>query len=362
MSRIDHNMIMMKIEKGYTRENGCHTWNMYMGRKEYPSPQCKHNRKYLSVRRYIWNLSNDVLKQGQVLTQTCNNQKCVNIDHLKIKCDINWEYQWNKLLGRSYEKNGCIIIPPFDELTGYARATLRGNPLSAHRLSYMIKIRSEHIPSTINGEVTHIRHTCNKRSCVNPIHLELGTASENMNDKGLPQKNTEEWKKNKRIKYKINQEKILTPEQFEQAGVQLYKNVNKKIMDIGADYGECWVFTGYVSKETGYGKISFFARNRYAHVWSNEIKEKRAQRKGEVTRHICTTKSCINPNHLCFGSQKDNSIDFILKGSRVSKLNADSVREIRSSSESDESLSKKYSVGKRAIYNVRNGKTWKYIE
>ena len=53
-----------------------------------------------------------------------------------------------------------------------------GGETRTHRVSYKYFFRE--IP-----EGLLVRHSCNNRRCVNPLHLELGTHQDNMNDRNL---------------------------------------------------------------------------------------------------------------------------------------------------------------------------------
>jgi hypothetical protein len=59
---------------------------------------------------------------------------------------------------------------------GYGQVTVNGKPALAHRVSYEIN----------RGPIAdgmHVRHTCDNRTCVNPAHLEVGTHTDNMDDR-----------------------------------------------------------------------------------------------------------------------------------------------------------------------------------
>jgi len=74
--------------------------------------------------------------------------------------------------------------------------------------------------------------------------------------------------------------------------------------------------------------------------------------------HKCNNKVCVNPDHLEFGTPKENSVYAVLSGSKSCKLSPEIVKEIRSSSLSCVELSDKFNVSADTIRSARNGKTW----
>lgn len=117
--------------------------------------------------------------------------KKYEIDHI-TKC-------WNWIAGKSK--------------TGYGAFKLNGKQLGSHRVSWMFN--KGNIPKNMQ-----ICHKCDNRSCVNPDHLFLGNAFDNMQDaynKGR-MKNTFKsaekhinsklnWEKVREIRYKYNNTK-----------------------------------------------------------------------------------------------------------------------------------------------------------
>ena len=173
-----HEQIMNKIENSINTDGICHLW---VGKFKKSNPQYRN----VNIRRYLWNLSKEKLSRCDILITTCNDDKCVNVDHLQIRSrEIIWEEVLERLENNSYiNKKGCMIWNKSCNPKGYGKTSLKHKCISAHRLSYMIKIGGKEIPDYINGEKTVIRHSCNEPGCINPDHLDIGTQLDNSKDK-----------------------------------------------------------------------------------------------------------------------------------------------------------------------------------
>ena len=94
------------------------------------------------------------------------------------------------------------------------------------------------------------------------------------------------------------------------------------------DESECWIFQGTLTKY-GYGVIPDGYKQHAAHRLSYEI-HKGSIPKGLLVIHSCDQPSCINPDHLRIGTQKDNMTDMVKRGrSPHSKLRERDVIEMR---------------------------------
>jgi hypothetical protein len=70
---------------------------------------------------------------------------------------------------------GCLLWIGGKSSSGYGIFTIKHKPYLAHRISYGL----------FNGEVPqdqYVCHKCDNKLCVNPDHLFLGSASDNMQD------------------------------------------------------------------------------------------------------------------------------------------------------------------------------------
>lgn len=132
---------------------------------------------------------------------------------------------------------------------------------------------------------------------------------------------------------------------------------------------DCLEWAG-VKTDQGYGQRRLNGKMVYVHRLSycdsnglslDDIK-------GQVVRHKCDNRSCINPDHLELGTKQDNSSDMVSRGRQQhgqdhyhAKLTDDDVRWIRTGGESAQVLADRYGVTREAIYSVRNRVTWKHI-
>lgn len=137
----------------------------------------------------------------------------------------------------------------------------------------------------------------------------------------------------------------------------------------------CWVWTGETLRSNRpwqrYGRFSVwsgsktvnFRAHRFAWMLANgQIPE------GLNVLHRCDNTSCVNPNHLFVGTQKENVEDQRSKGrlwygsrNGRAKLTEQDVLAIRASDESDAELAAKHGVWASTIYYARIGKKWPHL-
>jgi len=186
--------------------------------------------------------------------------------------------------------------------TGYSYMSIESKKIGAHRVSWMI--HKGEIPKGIL-----VCHSCDNRNCSNPNHLFLGTYSDNYNDM---------VNKGKRVIARgINISKSgLTVEKITKIIHDLEKNIPSYV----------------VSKMNNVSRSIVYhlkAGDRWTHldiVKNNNIKK-------------------LNPRKIV--------------------LNEDLVRKFRKLHEegwSAKNISKEYKIGKSAIWNAINFKTWKHVK
>jgi hypothetical protein len=131
----------------------------------------------------------------------------------------------------------------------------------------------------------------------------------------------------------------------------------------------CWECNSHKPNQRGYFQIcvnrKIILLHRYMYMQEiGPIKD------GNMIRHTCDNKKCINPNHLLEGTHADNMQDMMdrnrfAKGTRISNsvLNEQQVLEILSNTtDSNKELARKYNANSATIRDVRVGRTWKHLK
>lgn len=154
-----------------------------------------------------------------------------------------------------------------------------------------------------------------------------------------------------------------------------YKRFESKFVRIPES--GCWIWIGGAN-EKGYGIFGLGARTdgvEKAHRFSWSHKNGRID-DGLNVLHICGVRSCVNPDHLYVGTQKDNAQDTKSMGrlklpnnkgmlAKWSKLNDDDVKYIKSCKGVKRGLgvelAKKFGVSKSCIYNIWSDLSWQSI-
>lgn len=142
-------------------------------------------------------------------------------------------------------------------------------------------------------------------------------------------------------------------------------SLEKKFWDKVSKTSTCWLWTG-AKVPYGYGQ---FAKG-YAHRYSYKL------HKGEIPiglciLHKCDVPSCVNPEHLLLGTQKNNMEDKVSKGRQnrgeerpLSKLTEKEILEIRSRNTYRGCRivwAKEFKVSAELIRRIINKEIWKHI-
>lgn len=127
----------------------------------------------------------------------------------------------------------------------------------------------------------------------------------------------------------------------------------------------CWNWTASCVQD-GYGAFRIDGTTVRAHRFSLEIAIGRPIAEGLQALHRCKqNRKCVNPAHLYEGTKQDNVDDMGRDGTRCSKLNDDSIREIRimyGLGFTHRELGKMYGVTHRTIGHILIGESWKHVQ
>ena len=127
---------------------------------------------------------------------------------------------------------------------------------------------------------------------------------------------------------------------------------------------ECWPWQASLDS-MGYGLFRLDGKLLKAHRVSYDLYIGDVPKELKVL-HKCDNRSCVNPRHLCLGTQKENMQDMMLKGRRYqSKLNDDSVREIKSLLEqgiSQGDIASRFNIDKSNISRISLGQYWSHVK
>ncbi len=90
----------------------------------------------------------------------------------------------------------------------------------------------------------------------------------------------------------------------------------------------CWLWTGPVPEQTGYGYI-WFGKNTIGAHRASYLLHKGPIPKGLVVRHTCHIRTCVNPEHLVLGTPKQNTADSLRAGRFFLKIAGSELEELR---------------------------------
>lgn len=132
----------------------------------------------------------------------------------------------------------------------------------------------------------------------------------------------------------------------------------------------CWLWTAHKNR-LGYGTYMVNSKRRsyLAHRFSWEINFGSIPN-GLCVLHKCDVRSCVNPDHLFVGTQKDNILDMVNKKRNTHprgeknpkcKLSDDQIILIRKDLRKQSDIAKEFGVVQTTISKIKLRITWGHI-
>lgn len=132
----------------------------------------------------------------------------------------------------------------------------------------------------------------------------------------------------------------------------------RKLVDIGENPTDCWLWIGSINPRTGYGKKQWFGESWLAHRWVWTIFFGTIPH-GMTIEHKCKNRACVNPHHLELMTLAEN----VRQGANT-KLTAEQVREIRALNipwGGRQAVADRFGVSPMTISDIRAGRSWRDI-
>lgn len=344
---IDWDQVWERLKNNTDEDGECMIWNKLLHPNGYgittlkKKSYCAHRLAYM-VKLKGKPVPTEINGEKAMIRHLCNKPRCINPDHLQLGTYV--ENCADKVLNNTTNRGESSHLAKITELVA---RDIKLSRLEKGEEGYKTQTERADFFGVSQFIVQNIDH---------------GSSWAHLPDRygNTHTENNKEANKKKTMRRKRNNDQEFTPAQFAKAGEILYSQVTKTSKNEGVVNGECWERGG--CRMNGYARFTFQGRVGGAHVWSCEIAAKRRRRDGEVTRHLCGNKVCVNPDHLRFGTNSENMIDTLVHGTRSAKLDPDKVREIRASGLTRKELVKKYGVSKASIRTVLIGESWKFVE
>lgn len=192
------NLQNITLSKSTVQDNGCVIWNQELrnGRPGWARKEGPKKTVY-DLRRLFYQAmhAGEELKKDKCrcsVDVTCGNERCFASQHLKlVEPDDSWnpEKVFERLMDGSDRQEpqedqlvGCLLWkkPKSD---GYGKLCVQGVKKGVHILSLLISDNITTTPLGDDGQALLCRHKCTHKHCLEPTHLEWGTAQQNAEDR-----------------------------------------------------------------------------------------------------------------------------------------------------------------------------------
>jgi hypothetical protein len=126
----------------------------------------------------------------------------------------------------------------------------------------------------------------------------------------------------------------------------------------------CWEWQGYCYKDRGYTKFNGKTRQVYRVAW--ELLGLPVP-PGLWCLHHCDNGKCVNPDHLFWGTPKDNMLDMVRKRRnhppqvKLHESDIPAIRTAVAAGQSQSSVGRAYGMTQQTISCIAKRKIWKHV-
>jgi len=129
---------------------------------------------------------------------------------------------------------------------------------------------------------------------------------------------------------------------------------------VGTTCKECVDFDGAI--RDGYGRVTYNGKDHNANRLMCTLAHGEPPSPDLEACHSCHNRACINPNHLRWGTRKENHIDKALNGTTYGqKLTASQAKEIFESREPSAAVARRFGVSPNLVCNIKKGRAWAHV-
>lgn len=157
--------------------------------------------------------------------------------------------------------------------------------------------------------------------------------------------------------------------------IKIHANLQDLLVRTNRTNNNCIEWQGARSA-AGYGQVRLNSKTQYVHRLVCELIRGKSPADKSHVLHSCDNPPCVNPDHLSWGSAKDNALDKVAKGrarnkafygeeNTASKLTEIQVREIRNKVNNGVArklIADEYGITVGHIKQIRSGRCWGWLE
>lgn len=133
-----------------------------------------------------------------------------------------------------------------------------------------------------------------------------------------------------------------------------------RILNSTKQEGECVCSTFSKHTAEGHTKIKVDGKKQYTHRVAYEI-HKGPIPLGSVVRHTCDNGSCVNPDHLLTGTQKENVNDIWVRGRMKRSLTPEQVVLIFNAKGTQAKIGAEFGVSQSVVSKIKLKQIWPWL-